>query len=32
MDAEYGEVETSGNIAGKSFYDFRRPRRLRVHV
>lgn len=23
MDAEYGEVETSGNIAGKSFYDFR---------
>ena len=23
MDAEYGEVETSGNIAGKSFHDFR---------
>ena len=23
MDAEFGEVETSGNIAGKSFYDFR---------
>lgn len=22
MDAEYGEVETSGNVAGKSFYDF----------
>ena len=23
MDAYYGEVETSGNIAGKTFYDFR---------
>lgn len=23
MDAEYGEVETSGNVAGKSFYDLR---------
>ena len=23
MDAEYGEVETSGNVAGKSFHDFR---------
>lgn len=23
IDAEYGEVETSGNVAGKSFYDFR---------
>lgn len=23
MDAEYGEVETSGNIAGKTFYEFR---------
>ncbi len=23
MDAEYGEVETSGNVAGKTFYDFR---------
>lgn len=23
MDAEYGEVETSGNIAGKTFYAFR---------
>lgn len=22
MDAEYGEVETSGQIAGKTFYDF----------
>ena len=23
MDAEYGEVETSGNVAGKTFYEFR---------
>ena len=23
MDAEYGEVETSGNIAGKTFYECR---------
>ena len=23
MDAEYGEVETSGKVAGKSFHDFR---------
>ena len=23
MDAEYGEVETSGHVAGKSFHDFR---------
>ncbi len=23
MDAEYGEVETSGNVAGKTFYECR---------